>query len=500
MPNSDDVENKVSDELNFSKKAFSASQYRMVNVHPEVQPVLQLNSFSTATFNLPNTVYNLARTALSFDVTVDAAANTYRFLRTGHFACIDSLELSTMEGVKIAECNNLNHFSKINLRATNCMKDYLTYPRHDPSDACVGTGSCYESGQLFGPARNTDFKHYAPDADGKFVLSVTNLDAARKGDLTFNTLAADDAVVPAAEEPVQEFVRSAINTDLFMRVHLPLDLISHAAFQVSKDLYWNQSLRLTVRLAPGLSWGYQATAVAEVKATTEADAKAAFTHTRAAYPDWSTRAALGFCPTIGNFILKLAVASDPFLAQKVIKKTMEEGVRLTIPYYHSAKFTNTSAGLNTFIRRYNNTYGRSLVGIYVGVFNPTETDTRNFHNYNHGAILWRSVRSSIDSKPRQDYELNVNNSDVYRWLQPMLKGSCITSNKDFNENAFWIENFSGSKLCETKMHAEHIAGIPLETELEYSVQLNLAQANSIVYIWAITQKELVITGTGIAIM
>ena len=90
--------------LDYSPKEISAGSYVMRLVNPENgQPVLALNSTVNTDFLLPNTVFNLARSYLNFNVllndTAATAINLFNHAHSGFLAAIDGIVLSTASGV-----------------------------------------------------------------------------------------------------------------------------------------------------------------------------------------------------------------------------------------------------------------------------------------------------------------------------------------------------------------------------------------------------------------
>lgn len=496
----DNVETKHNLEVDYSAKALSGGTYRWTRVEPETQVTsFDLTSNTEAVFILPNKVYNLSKTALEFQVEIANDGTHQHFLRTGHLACIESIQLQTLDGQMLCDHRDVGYFTKLTMRPTNCIEEFETYPRHALEATSATT--TYETGQFFAPARVPNENHYrVVNPDPARAVDDYKAAAALAASFYYDADCNRGTVIPSAlngqtvtysantTAPVQEFVRNeAKGSDLALRCHMPLNMIPHSVFQVDKDVYFNTNLRLIIRFAHGVNWGFDANEVAQVNST---GAGVAITPVR---PDYTGQSALAAAINVTNLRLQLALEATESLVDNVVNQvTNGTGFQLTIPFVHSYSRQFTTAGSNSIIRNYSTIHGQRLRHVYVGVFNNTDSLNTRYMNYNHTSLLWSTIRTNIDSKPLQDFELNVNDSSAYRWIKSKLEGSVITNNLDWNQNCFWLDDFTGTKkMCETKMHAEHSAGLPLrDRPVQYSLEITTTPAATRCYVFAVTEKIL----------
>jgi hypothetical protein len=82
-----------------------------------------------------------------------------------------------------------------------------------------------------------------------------------------------------------------------------------------------------------------------------------------------------------------------------------------------------------------------------------------------------------------------------------LKGSSITCMQDYYQNWTWIEDFTDSNNLYNVNHLNTlIDGFPLEgPELIYNIYVNCANGTYKHYLFAITQRELSVSPSGITI-
>jgi hypothetical protein len=112
----------------------------------------------------------------------------------------------------------------------------------------------------------------------------------------------------------------------------------------------------------------------------------------------------------------------------------------------------------------------------------------------------------LDNERSQEYNLNTATYDDYLLLRDKLKGSVIQSSDMFYHNWVWIEDWTGfvDKTIEPRNIQNIETGLDLTTERKwdfYALQVNNGTAAAYnTYTFAVTQKMLTVTSSGITVI
>lgn len=508
---------EISKALDNAPREFSAGSYVLRNVNPENgQPTLALNSTTNTDFLLPNTVYNLNRSYLNFNLllndTAGTAAARWNHAHNGFLAAIDGIILSSASGVRLVELNNVAEYTKIAWRPQTDLEEYMTFPCHSNSEATVAAVT--EPGQFFNRIRKQNSTLNPVNATLTAAIAAAADVAAIKAAfaayyaLTPATSASEwingsyhisneagTAQDAAADDhnAVSNYISASVTTNqagagaLGVRVQLPLKLLYGSLLAVDRDLYFGEQLRLTIRWNQGAKFGYLSATSAQSVAAASVD--------------------LTEAPTISSVVLKVAVETNDAVAQGLMSKVNgESGVNLNIPFTHVFKYTGsaTASDTSTAIRKLNRGHGAKLLRVLCGIYSYAQTGARYCSTYNYGSTKWTNYRTMLDSKPIQDDNLAMSDMSAFQYQAEKLKGSVIKDSKDWAQCPTIIEDFSGIRSSKDYPDNDHVnSGLDLSSEREFALQFTNGAtiANALnVYIFAVCQKHLNISKSGIQLM
>lgn len=474
----------ISNPLDLSPHEISAGSYVLRLVNPENgQPSLAVSSTTNCDFLLPNLTTNLSRSFLEFNLVWSDAGNTtnYCHFHNGFLAAIDGMILSTQGNVRLAEVNNIPEYTTAIWRACTDLKDFMTFPCHSNSELTVATVT--EAGQYFNRIRAiqdlTGDPAYA--ASGACINSEAG---------TSQEAGSDDYT--AVSRYVSAVVIGANNGtgNLAMRVRLPLNMIYHSIFNLDKNLYFNEQLRLTVRFNQGAKFGF-------LSATSARSVAAAST-------DFAT------APAISGVCLRLAVETNESIKSSMVSRVRDgEGISLRIPYPYVFKGTGSSSTgvVESFIRKVNRGNGDRLLRCYGLILSAAQTGARYCNSHNGTAVApikWSNYRWYLDSKPLSDDVCDLLGSGVgtaWENHKNMFLGSCYKGMKDWLQSPVVIQDFSGVPQSKDFPETDGgSSGLDLAVEREIAFQYTSVAASLNFWLFYICQKVLTINKMGVSVL
>ena len=474
----------VSEALDYSPKEISAGTYVFRTVNPENgQPTgVSRDSTYNTDFLLPNQVFNLSRSYLNFNVTLNdtTAADDGRWnqAHNGFLAPIDGLTLSTADNVKLVEMNNLPEYTKMVWRPETDLQEFLSFPCHSNSEVAVANVT--EPGHLFHRIRAAnsiaDAASYRASSYHSSNENGTALAAAADGYTAVANYISSAAVMD-----------HAAGGALAYRVQLPLKLIYGSLFAVDKDLYFGQQLRLTVRWNQGSKFGARLGANANLATAAPL-----------------ASADLNEAPSVTNVALRIAVETNEAVAAGIRTRVMTQGININVPFTHSWKAVSSgvAGSSDTVIRKFNRNHGAKLLRVICAIFGTKNTGKDYCSAYNVTSTKWSGYRTFLDSKPIPDDTLLMNDFSAYQYVAEKLKGSVLKDFKDWAAVPALIEDFSGVPHTKDYVKSDTMnSGLDLSTEREFALQFtNVPATVQPVFIWAVCQKQLTITAQGTSLM
>jgi hypothetical protein len=173
------------------------------------------------------------------------------------------------------------------------------------------------------------------------------------------------------------------------------------------------------------------------------------------------------------------------------------GASVLVPYTVSTQYT-TSAGASLQTATLPLTPGTGLklkriISVPINSANTLKL-TANTFNVNSslqatpttsaGYAKYSALQSFIDSKPLQDMQLQVADSDLYNYLFELCKRSpAFLSPRTYEQNMFWIDNFSDcDDSCKFRENDCKISGLDVNQAKTYALALQQTKTTGTVTI------------------
>lgn len=446
-------------------------------VNPENgQPALSLSSTINCDFLLPNTVYNLSRSWLCFDISTTAENAAFGHLHSGFLAPIDGIILSTADGQRLVDANEVAKWTRLVWRPFTDYQKFLTFPKAT-NGYLLAAAATVPCSQLFArsgtaaaavadnPTFCTGSRYFTGEADGKTIVTAED----------------DYTGIPS----FCGLGDATANHPVVMKVRLPLGLLYGTMLSLDRDVFFNQQVRLTIRFNQGKYFGFNTpTSLYDVAAATNAAANN-----------------LGAVPVISNCTLRLMVETNEGIAQAIKSKVLTAGVTFDTPFYYHWRGVSTAASSDTFIRRLNRGHGKKCMRIISGVFSANDNGSMYCSLYNVDGCKWTTYKNMLDAKPLSDETLQIADHSAYMYNHEKWYGSVIKSEKDWEANAIILEDFSGVRYSKDFVETDHaVSGIDLSSEREFQTTIASAATAQPVFIFAETLKTITVTSAGVQIM
>jgi hypothetical protein len=174
---------------------------------------------------------------------------------------------------------------------------------------------------------------------------------------------------------------------------------------------------------------------------------------------------------------------------------------ILVPYVYTYK---TNLGVSTSQNvslRFNRGNGRRLKKIYHSLFHNTESSNTAYDHSNDNAGRITNYYTLLNNNRLQEYNLDCTQLDDFMLIKKQLKGSVIQTSAVFTYNWFHLEDFTGMYDDNHRDDKDNLeTGLPLELEQKWDIYLTTASAAYNHYSFAITEKMLTISSSGIEIL
>jgi hypothetical protein len=372
----------IAPQLNYEKKVLSHPSYRFSNIPPlsgsTSQTILPTSSIENL-FEIPQKVFNLSRSMLSFTAT-PAAGTHFNYSFEDVMSYIQQIQLYTRSGVYLADVNNLQNYVKIVRGAETSSNEFESM---DPLERFYKSNSLVTAnirpGGLAGQAATNNY------------IEPQHL---RRG-------------TDAAADPV-------------ISVQIKLDFIKNSIFALDKDLYVPEVLVLRVLWSPGNKIMYNATSAADPVA-----GAAAVTGNIA----------------LTNINLYLAVEQNQEVANSLMAKVQSGSFAMLTPYVYSFKNFLSGTQANVSLR-FNNGHGRTLSKIFHSPFNATESSNLAYDNDNTGGRIISSYYTQLNNVRMSDQNLASSDNTDWLMHKDLLRGSTVLDAASWRTNFFHLQDFS----------------------------------------------------------
>lgn len=460
---------QISNQLDYKKDTFIHPTYRYNKILPQVgtqsKTILAAGGDDTI-FEIPVNAFNLNRSFLQYVFAPAAAAAVGRYWAYKDvLSSIRQMQLYTRSGLYLCDINEVANYTKFVTKAETPLKEYLTYDTYANGGVATPIG--------FGRG-----------------LRVSNAAVAanqRPQDAGANSI--------NYTEPEYIEYGSGANTTPCLQIMIPLGMIKNTIFSLDKNIYLGEIILLRIVWNPTSKM---------------------FFSTSSNDPT-DTVVSMANNVSLTNLTLYLAVEKNPEIVNQLRSQIASSGFSVLIPYVYTYKYNLGPAGSQTVSLKFNRGHGRTLVKIFHSVFNNGESISgagaaaraTAYDNDN------RSTRSKtqvfytmLDNERLQEYNLTTANGDDYFLLKDKLKDTVYLNSDIFYYNWFWLEDFSGiTKETTNEQNLETGLDLSVERKWDFygvtmntsnNVNANLGQYNH--YTYAVTQKMLTVTSSGITVI
>lgn len=451
-----------SSELNYTAKTAQHSSSRKSRVLPlngTGDVTLQSGSTQEVTFELPNKVYNLARSTLDFNLNIAADATIVNSLHTLGNVAIDRVSLYTREGTYLADMVNFGQFSR-------AVSPYVTkhddFTQNDPA-----RGAATEAA-----AKLAD-KGYNMFKCDTVLGTASAAGSARDGQRIAAGGAGFESVSVSYLAP-QYRVASGDGALLNINYSIPLSEVHHSLMSVDRVMYFGQSLLLRVHFASTAQIGFKADDYAV-----------------------TNLGAIASAVTVSELKVMLAVETNRMIVEGLVQQVQSRGLTVMTPYVYSYQFSSPSGTSSAIQQRLNAGHGQRLLNVYHALFNNTSSGMPAMDISNVANAKLVSFQSSMDNNNLTEYEVKCAENEDYDIVKPLIKNSVIATSDMYRHNHVWIDTWRKGPCTEWKERdGSEIDGLDLSSERIYQINQTTASAAFRQYTFYVVQRTIQISPNG----
>ena len=416
------------------------------------------NSNMTVQFELPtnNQVVNLSKSVLSFTATypIPAAVNRFNFIHAHPFQNIESISLSTRQGIRLVDVVDVAHLSSMissictpietlsqryGNTAMTVAASKLT-PVHGLTPAWPGVNTAAGSARAF---KSRSHATRISNKNGLIYAPISNASVSE------NDVTGDTRAKTYPQEYV-EFFEGLNNQITNITYKLALSELFGTLLAVDKDIFFGQSLILSITWAPTSRHGFYGV------------------HT--AWSDDTTMDTRGFEDTLPLAVtcslVDLCVYNCLETNPDIINKIMNSPTDIIIPYMMTNLLSTTGANTNMLIK-YNGLQGKTIARYYWGVFNTTLNPDFTLGLENSITEYY----TTVDGIRETDFPLNFNTYDPILFNEPKLEGSAHQTPAHYLRNFVHIADWTGIPPCRDP--GTMLNGLALDRERQLHVNATL---------------------------
>jgi len=280
-----------------------------------------------------------------------------------------------------------------------------------------------------------------------------------------------------------------------IRLRLNLSDYRNTLFAVDRTICWPRNANLKITFAPTQYWGYS------IPTATISPSLAGCTY-------------LQSIPSVALCVLRVAVekSNDIRAASEIMTRS---GFTLRFPQLTTTSFALQQSAAGFYSVNLDSSMGHSILRIYTVVLRNDQQGAAwmsqsNSINPSGGVMVpnqYSTFQSYLGTELLQDQQLQVANCDDYRFLRKMLSGCAITTQDDFSNFSFFVDNFTGATPSYTwdASNCDH-GGKPLidaegrAIQYNYRVQITgNTVTSSQVYMLVVSQNTISISSMGVQI-
>jgi hypothetical protein len=463
----------ISEEINYQREKELAPRYRLDQFTQQIGGTIMpapLTMGQSTIFELPPVVFNLSKSSITYRYNIPASAvgNGCNMAFINTCPLINQIQYYAKNGQPMFDCINIDRYMKMTMGTDVKIEDMLSYDASPPVVAAPGAAYGYTGSSII--QKNNTTVTYAP-APGVSI-----------GDIRSDGIPFDQSIV----EP-RDVITGTQVTALQVDITLDLNLIKNSIFSLDKDLYFGDISYLKIWWRTWSDAGF--VSVNGIGAV-------------------NTALAAGQAFGLTNLYLYLAVEVNPsvqLLHQNLFEKN---GFNIPIDYIYPSNFPFVVGTSDNFYNIYGPGQGQRLKRVYWTAYKTAPNPNELYNNSNltvggGAAFKISSFYTQLDSQRIIQYNIDTTGAapafQDYYVMRDKLKDSCLQSRNVYQYNWVWVDSWDNMKLSDHNPNL--ITGLPLDVNHKYEVNATTNVAFPLTfYMFAITQKTLIITKLGVQVI
>lgn len=426
----------------YSTHGYQHSEYKMLKVAPISNGPVNLANTSTieTPIDVPNEVYNLSRSYLTFTLTVPPTANTYINFYNNFASVLKSLAFTQQGGTPLANIDFLQNWLSIAAMYDTKFEDLLNKDKIEPQ---------YLANSL---------------AQANQWVQARTDNGGAGNQAAFFTQSSQNFREP--KYMMQSPLMAAANWVLNLR--LPFSKFQDTLLSVDKNLHFGKIMQIRPLWSETQKYMYTTPSAMDIV---------------------TGAANVSGVPTVSNLYLWLAVEQNIRMAEHTRNLFNSGKLVMQVPYVWSYRQPYNATIQQNYNVRLDGSNGQSLRKIVYAVFNNNETLASAYDHSNLDSSVWppvygtkiNSYNSYIDSIRLEDDIVDCTRSansyhDDYKLVKDigLLRGTPILNYDMFQQNEVIVKDFTGLKPGHPLAvgNANISAGLPLvDQPRQFSIQL-----------------------------
>eukprot|EP00732_Lithocolla_globosa_P003151 Lithocolla_globosa_v1_NODE_2382_length_2028_cov_59.174861.p1 type:complete len:508 gc:universal NODE_2382_length_2028_cov_59.174861:245-1768(+) len=441
----------VAQSLDYDKTYVHNSKYHLsqntqetggttVELTPSTNPVTK--------FQLAPNVINFSRSILTFDVAPQNEGTTALSMYADNIPFIRSMSLMTSKGLHLMDITDFYRYTNVIFRRHNRPEHVMTWdePKAGSSTGDDATGNANAVSNSNGFFEGLIHKSVVTSTTVfKDTGGVTRTIALSGGDGTMKATSGangngslSSTSTNGVKRPNNQSAKSFNEPDYlitsteagalrgpYLRVRLPLSLISESILSLDKGLYFGDTLTLKIVWNDTTKISWKHTAVSDVA-------------TGSAVADKKI--------DISELYLYTAIEQNQIIIDKIMAN-FNSGMEFLCPFVDGT-FINLKAGKGTVTTRYDSAQGDKIKRIYVVPFDTTGNKNLVLSHSNQSTTsppeignIVKNFYCLINNRRRTEFNINCEEGQDYYIYRHLVKGSCIDTRDTYYYNWCHEENF-----------------------------------------------------------
>jgi hypothetical protein len=198
---------------------------------------------------------------------------------------------------------------------------------------------------------------------------------------------------------------------------------------------------------------------------------------------------------ISNLVIYSAIEQNQEIANSLMAKASSGSLSYLIPYVYGNKQSLASTSQNISLK-YNRAHGQKIRRLLWSPFHAIESANTTYDNNNKGDEKVSDFYTMLNNVRTTQFNYDTSRGEDWMDKKHLIKGSSILSSDEYYYNFTHVED-----LVNGSFDPNIDDGLELtEAELKYDIIATTANANHMHYIYAVTQKTLSISSSGISLL